>query len=135
MLTTNLIAEILRIKKFQSIFHIGIAAGSIIIVVFLEKYTGCESPWWYFGAVVISAIIIMTHISLSTRWILRTVDEKLKAENHEIATMLIEKKLVNPSHIKPILDEIVNADKEADDTKEESIEEKTKDISEETTNE
>lgn len=112
MIPMKVVNEILSKKTRQSMLHIFIVSGLIIGATFMEQYTKIESLWWYFGAIMLSILFIMTHIYITNTSIRNKLGIKVQEENYELATMIVEKKLVNPSNVKEVLDEIANKDEE-----------------------
>lgn len=110
MTTVKLIERILKIKRIQSIGHILVLVMNILIATLLERKTGIQSLWWYFGAVALSIIVCMITLTISDKRLMSHLNDRMQEENYELATMIVEKKLVNPSHIKPVLDKIAEAD-------------------------
>ena len=110
MTAVKLIERILKIKRIQSIGHILVLVMNILIAMLIERKTEIQSLWWYFGAVVLSIIVCMITLTISDKHLMNRLNDKIQEENYELATMIVEKKLVNPSHIKPVLEKISEAD-------------------------
>ena len=77
MTTVKLIERILKIKRIQSIGHILVLVMNILIATLLERKTGVQSLWWYFGAVTLSIIICMITLTIFDKRLIRHLNDRL----------------------------------------------------------
>lgn len=106
-LTPMKVVDGVIIKKDKSSFvHIVIITASVLTAIHFEHKTGIESIWWYIGAIVVSTILIMIQMVITNRRIRMHLADDIREEDYELATLLVDKKLVYPSKIQSLLDEI-----------------------------
>lgn len=106
------------VKLFNDLMHIHrLTRISDLLSLFLvmmcarmfEGYYG-ESIWWYICGFIISTIVTSLFAMRRSIKFKHKLNDFIQVENHELATMIVEKKIVKPSHIKPILEDISKAE-------------------------
>lgn len=106
------------VKLFNDIMHVHrLTRISDLLSLFLvmmcarmfERYYG-ESIWWYICGFIISMIVTSLFAMRRSIRFKRKLNDFVQVENYELASVIVEKKVVQPSHIKPLLENIAKAE-------------------------
>ena len=106
MVPIKLINDIVSFKDRISVLNSFTLLGAAGVAHIIEYNTGNTSMWWYFLTFAIAMVINITLNIIYKMRLNKQLIDYVQEENYEIATMIADKKLVNPSHIKPVLDKI-----------------------------
>ena len=106
MTPKHLIEKIMKIKNHQNTFTMCIAfAMTMIACKFDDNIINVIS--------IVSGVALITIISkVNDRRILDMTDDNIKEENYELSVLLMSRKLVLPSKIKPLLEEVAKSEEE-----------------------
>lgn len=112
MTPKKLINEIIYKKNSVSILMIVVYTLVTIISYVVHDQFGEKSLFWYFGISALLIVIFVIIIAKQDSKIEKTLEDKITEENYELATILVEEKVINPSMVKPLLEQIANVNEE-----------------------
>jgi hypothetical protein len=115
MVPIKIVNKLLKYKDINIILDAMILLGEAGVAHIIEEETGIVSMWWYYLTIGIGTIINLVFAKLYNHRVRKQLRNLIQEENDELATMLVEREIVNPSKIKPILESIVCLDDEDDE--------------------
>ena len=115
MIPIKVVNKILKYKDINIILDAMILLGSAGVAHIIEYKTGMRSLWWYYLTIGVGTAINILFGKIYNHRVRKQLDDLVQKENNEIATMLIERKIINPSQIKPILKSITDVDDEEEE--------------------
>lgn len=115
MVPIKVVNKLLKYKDINIILNAMILLGEAGIAHIIEEETGIVSMWWYYLTIGIGTIINIIFAKLYNHRVRKQLRDFVQEENDELATMLVERKIVNPSQIKPVLKAITSLDDNDDD--------------------
>ena len=106
MIPIKVVNKLLKYKDINIILDAMILLGEAGIAHIIEEETGIVSMWWYYLTIGIGTIINLVFAKLYNHKVRKQLRNLIQEENDELATVFVERGIVNPSHIKPILNSI-----------------------------
>lgn len=105
MTPKKLIDSIIDKKDRETMLMFFVYSILLALAKYMTKF-GIDPIWSYPGACIITIIIMAIVKQVGYSKIEDELDEKIRQENYEIATMITSRGIVSPSQIKGVLEEI-----------------------------
>ena len=115
MIQNDVTEEILKFHRRNVIYNGLILLIEAAFAHIIEEKTGIISMWWYILTIGIGIVINLIMANIFSHKIRKHLSQIIQEENYELTTMIVERGIVNPSHIKPLLESIASADEEEDE--------------------
>ena len=106
MIQNNVVNRILKFKDHTVILNGFVLLGEAAIAHIIEENTEIISMWWYILTLGIGIVINFIFTKIYDHRIRKRLSDYIQEENYEIATMIVERGVITPSSIKPILESI-----------------------------
>lgn len=106
MTPKKLIESIIDKKDRETMFMFFLYSFLLALAKYLTDKVDVDPLWLYSGAAIVTLIIISIVKQIDAVKIEDTLEDKIREENYEIATMITNRGVIKPSKIQGVLEEI-----------------------------